>query len=233
MRRRDFIKGIAGSATAWPLAARAQQPAMPVIGLLAIRTPEFDAPLVETFKRGMSETGHFEGKNVMIEYRWAAGHFDRLSALAEELVRKQVAIIVTFGGTAAAQAAKMATSSIPIVFAIGDDPVKFGLVANLNRPGGNITGGTNFYGELAAKQLGLLRNLVPSASVIAIMANPNEPAGESQISDAQAAAKSIRQELIVFRASTASEIDTAFASLVQQQWRNLSNFEQTAIRSAC
>ncbi len=216
MRRRDFIQAIASSPVLWPLAARAQQATPPVIGLLAVRTPEFDAPLVEAFKRGMHEAGYFEGKNVVIEYRWAAGHFDRLPALADELLQKQVALIVTFGGTASARAAKSATSSIPIVFAIGDDPVKFGLVTNLNRPEGNLTGATNFYGELAAKQLGLLRNLVPSAAVIAIMANPDEPAGESQISDAHAAAKSIGQRLIVFKASTESEIDTAFTNLVGQ-----------------
>ena len=216
MRRRDFIKGIVGSAGAWPLAARAQHATSPVIGVLAVRTPEFDAPLVEAFKQGINETGYFEGKNIVIEYRWAAGHFDRLPALADELVQKQVALIVTFGGTASARAAKTATSSIPIVFSIGDDPVKLGLVTNLSRPAGNITGATNFYGELAAKQLGLLRRLVPSAAVIAIMADPNEPAGEYQISDAQAAAKSIQQELVVFRASTESEIDTAFTNLVQQ-----------------
>jgi putative ABC transport system substrate-binding protein len=215
MRRREFI-ALLGGAAAWPFAARSQQATPPVIGVLAVRTPEFDAPLVEAFKQGMNETGYFEGKNLLIEYRWAAGHFDRLPALAEELVQKQAALIVTFGGTASARAAKTATSSIPIVFSIGDDPVKLGLVTNLSRPGGNITGATNFYGELAAKQLGLLRGLVPSAAVIAIMANPNEPAGESQISDAQAAAKSIGQELIVFRASTESEIETAFTNFVQQ-----------------
>jgi putative ABC transport system substrate-binding protein len=216
MRRRAFIEGIAALTVAWPLATRAQQATPPVIGVLAVRTPEFDAPLVEAFKRGMSETGYFEDKNIVIEYRWAAGHFDRLPALANELVQKQIALIVTFGGTASARAAKTATSSIPIVFGIGDDPVKLGLVTNLSRPGGNITGATNFYGELAAKQLGLLRSLVPSASVIAIMTNPNEPAGESQSSDAKAAAKSIGQELIVFRASTEGEIDTAFTNLVQR-----------------
>jgi len=165
MRRRDFIQRTASLGVAWPLAARAQQATRPVIGVLAVRTPEFDAPLVEAFNRGMNETGYFEGKNIVIEYRWAAGHFDRLPALADELVQKQVALIVTFGGTASARAAKTATSSIPIVFSIGDDPVKLGLVTNLSRPGGNITGATNFYGELAAKQLGLLRRLVPSAAV--------------------------------------------------------------------
>ncbi len=193
MRRRQFIVLLGGAAT-WPLAARAQQATTPVIGLLAVRTPEFDAPLVEAFKRGMHETNYFEGKNVVIEYRWATGNFDRLPALADELVQKQVALIITFGGTASARAAKTATSSIPIVFAIGDDPVKFGLVTNLSRPEGNITGASNFYGELAAKQLELF-NLVPSAVVIGVMANPNEPAGESQISEAQAAAKLIGQEL--------------------------------------
>jgi putative ABC transport system substrate-binding protein len=214
MRRRQFIR-LSGGVAIWPLAASAQRQAIPTIGLLAARTPEFDAPLLDGFLRGLNETGYFEGKNVAIDYRWAEGHFDRLPALAEELVRKQVALIATFGGTAAVRAAKAATSSIPIVFAIGDDPVKFGLVANLNHPGGNITGGTNFFGELAAKQLGLLRTLVPSASVIAVLANPDEPAGEHQIADAQAAANSSGQELIVLRASTVSEIDVAFASLVQ------------------
>jgi putative ABC transport system substrate-binding protein len=217
MKRRDFITLVGTAATAWPLQTRAQQPAtLRVIGLLAVRTPEFDAPLVEAFKRGMAETDYFEGKNIIIEYRWAEGHFDRLPTLADDLVQKRVALIVTFGGTASARAAKTATSSIPIVFGIGDDPVKLGLVSNLSHPGGNITGATNFYGELAGKQLGLLRNLVPSAAVVAIMANPNEPAGESQISDAQVAAKSIGQGLIVFRASTEREIDNVFANLVQQ-----------------
>lgn len=215
MRRREFIK-LVGGTVAWPLAAQAQQAAMPVIGLLSVRTPDSDALVLDAFKRGMSETGYSESKNVMIEYRWAAGHFDRLSALAKDLVDEKVAVIATFGGTSAAQAAKMATSNIPIVFAIGDDPVKFGLVANLNRPESNVTGATNFYGALATKQLGLLRQLVPSASVIAVMADPNEPAGESQISDAQEAANSIGQQLVVFRASTEAEIDTAFADLVQQ-----------------
>jgi putative ABC transport system substrate-binding protein len=153
MKRREFITLFSGAAM-WPLAARAQ--ATPTIGLLAVRTREFDVPLLDSFMRGMNETGYFEGKNVMIDYRWAKGHFDRLPALAEELVREQVALIVTFGGMASARAAKAATSRIPIVFEIGEDPVKFDLVASLNRPGGNITGATSFFSALAAKQVGVL-----------------------------------------------------------------------------
>jgi len=147
MRRRDFIKVNAGSTAGWPLAARAQQKAVPVIGLLSVRTAEFDAPLLAEFARGMSETGFVEGTNAKIEYRWAGGEFNRLPSLAEELVRRQVALIVTLGGTAAAQAAKAASTTIPIAFAIGDDPVQSGLVTSLHQPGGNVTGATNFYTE--------------------------------------------------------------------------------------
>jgi putative ABC transport system substrate-binding protein len=217
MKRRDVLTLLGGAAAMWPLAARAQQAAMPVIGLFSVRTLEFDAPLLAAFRRGLNEAGYVEGKNVAIELRWGGGEFDRLPALAQELVRRQVALIVTFGGTSAARAAKAATAVIPIAFAIGDDPVKFGLVASLNRPGGNLTGVTNFYGELAAKQLGLLRALAPAAALIAMLVNPNEPAAESQVDQAQAAAQATAQQLIVLRASTEREIDVAFATLVQQR----------------
>jgi len=153
---------------------------MPVIGFLGVRTPEFDASMLAEFRRGLNEKGYAEGMNVAIEFRWAAGQFDRLSGLAEDLVRRHVAIIVTTGGTAAARAAKAATAAIPIVFVIGEDPVQFGLVASLSRPEGNITGVTNFYGELAAKQLGLLRELVPNPTLIAVLVNPNEVASDAE-----------------------------------------------------
>jgi putative ABC transport system substrate-binding protein len=216
MRRREFIAGL-GVATVWPVMARAQQPVMPVIGLFSVRTAEFDAPLLAAFRRGLNEGGYIEGKNVAIELRWGGGAFERLPALAQELVRRQVALIVTFGGTAAARAAKEATTVIPIAFAVGDDPVKFGLVASLNRPGGNLTGVTNFYGELAAKQLGLLRTLAPTAALIAMLVNPDEPAAESQVEQAQAAAQAIGQRLLVLRAGTEHDIDVAFAALVERR----------------
>jgi putative ABC transport system substrate-binding protein len=216
MNRRGFIAGL-GAATVWPVMARAQQQAMPVIGLFSVRTAEFDAPLLAAFRRGLNEGGYIEGKNVAIELRWGGGAFERLPALAQELVRRQVALIVTFGGTAAARAAKEATAIIPIAFAVGDDPVKFGLVASLNRPGGNLTGVTNFYGELAAKQLGLLRTLAPTAALIAMLVNPDEPAAESQVEQAQAAAQAIGQQLLVLRAGTEHDIDVAFAALADRR----------------
>jgi putative ABC transport system substrate-binding protein len=217
MKRREVIRILGGAAVSWPLAGRAQQPAMSAIGLLSARTPEADAPFLATFRRGLNEGGYIEGKNVAIELRWGGGVYDRLPALAQELVRRQVALIVTFGGTGAARAAKAATTVIPIAFAIGDDPVKFGLVDSLSRPGGNLTGVTNFSGELAAKQLGLLRTLAPAAVLIAMLVNPSEPAAESQVERAQAAAQAIGQQLLVLRAGTESDIDVAFATLVAQR----------------
>ena len=217
MKRREFITLIGGAAATWPLAARAQQPAMPIIGFLGVRTPEFDAGMLAKFRRGMSEQGYAEGTNVTIDFRWAGGQFDRLPALAEELVRRQVSLLVTSGGTASARAAKAATTAIPIVFAIGDDPVEFGLVASLNRPGGNITGVTNFYGALAAKQLGLLRELAPKVDVIAVLVNPNEPASGSQVRDAEAAAHEVGQQLVIHKATTERDIDAAFATFLEQR----------------
>jgi putative tryptophan/tyrosine transport system substrate-binding protein len=214
MRRRDFIS-IFGSAAVWPFTATAQTAGVPTIGLLGIRTAEFDAPLLADFIRGMRESGFVEGRDVKIEYRWAGGQFDRLPSFAEELVRRNVALIVTFGGTAATLAAKAASSTIPIVFSVGDDPVRSGLVSSLSRPGGKITGATNFYNELAAKQLDLLHRLLPTVTVFAMLANPNEVAAESEINDAESAARSKGLQLRVIRASTEREIDNAFATFAQ------------------
>jgi putative ABC transport system substrate-binding protein len=190
---------------------------MPVIGYFSARSSESDVPMLAAFRQGLNETGYVEGKNVAIEFRWGDGEYDRMPTLAEDLVRRQVAIIVTSGGEISAQAAKAATATIPIVFNVGADPVRFGLVASLNRPGGNLTGVTSFVRVLGAKQIGLLRELVGTAIVIAFLVNPNEPTAESQISDVQAAAREVGQQLIILRAGTESEIDAAFVAIVQQR----------------
>jgi len=217
MKRRDFLGVLGGAAATWPLVARAQQPTLPVIGYFSARSSESDVPMLAAFRQGLNETGYVEGKNVAIEFRWGDGEYDRMPTLAEDLVRRQVAIIVTSGGEISAQAAKAATATIPIVFNVGADPVRFGLVASLNRPGGNLTGVTSFVRVLGAKQIGLLRELVATATVIAFLVNPNEPTAESQISDVQAAAREVGQQLIILRAGTESEIDAAFAAIVQQR----------------
>jgi putative tryptophan/tyrosine transport system substrate-binding protein len=213
MRRREFISLITG-ATAWPLAVRAQQPALPVVGFLHGASPDGYAPMVTAFHQGLKEAGYVEGHNVAIEYRWAEGHNDRLPALAADLVRRQVAGIVT-GGTPSAFAAKAATSTIPIVFSVGIDPVRAGLVASLNRPGGNVTGVAVLTVELAAKRVQLLHELLPTASVIAVLFNPTSPLTEPETSVVQDAARSLGLELHVLNASTESEIDKAFRTLVE------------------
>jgi putative ABC transport system substrate-binding protein len=213
MRRREFISLITG-ATAWPLAVRAQQPALPVVGFLHGASPDGYAPMVTAFHQGLKEAGYVEGHNVAIEYRWAEGHNDRLPALAADLVRRQVAGIVT-GGTPPAFAAKAATSTIPIVFSVGIDPVRAGLVASLNRPGGNVTGVAVLTVELAAKRVQLLHELLPTASVIAVLFNPTSPLTEPETSVVQDAARSLGLELHVLNASTESEIDKAFRTLVE------------------
>jgi putative tryptophan/tyrosine transport system substrate-binding protein len=217
MKRRDFIT-LLGGAAAWPTVARAQQAAMPVIGFLHPGSPEAFANLVAVFRKGLSETGYVDGQNVTIEYRWAHNDYDRLSGLAADLVRRRVAVIVTPIGAGSALAAKAATTTIPIVFSAGVDPVALGLVASFNRPGGNITGIVGLTAELGAKRLGLLHELLPGAARFAVLVNPkNRSSAEAQTKDVQSAAGTIGRQIEVFTASTNSGIDTAFASLVQKR----------------
>jgi putative tryptophan/tyrosine transport system substrate-binding protein len=214
MRRREFI-GVLGGAAAWPVVARAQQPAMPVIGFLGGGSPDTDANRVRAFRQGLNEAGFAEGQNVAIEYRWADGQYDRFPALAADLVRRQVDVIAAFGGTASALPAKAATTSIPIVFSVAGDPVEFGLVDSLNRPGGNITGVAILSQTLGPKLLELLHALVPKATVIALLLNPTSPLANTLLRDAQAAAGTLGLQLQVLHASTERDFDTVFATLVQ------------------
>jgi putative ABC transport system substrate-binding protein len=216
MRRREFITLLGGAAAARPLAARAQQPAMPVIGFLGIRSPD-DTVTLAAFRRGLSEGGFVEGQNVTIEYRWAIGQYDRLPAQAAELVQKPVAVLVSAGGEPAALAAKAATSTIPIVFTIGDDPVTLGLVASFNRPGGNLTGINIFTTTLEAKRLGLLHELVPQAAAIGVLLNANFPAAERQLRDVQGAARAIGLQIHALRANIDREIEVAFETVASQR----------------
>jgi putative ABC transport system substrate-binding protein len=212
--RREFITLLGGAAAAWPLAARAQQPAMPVIGYLNFGSPESDTPRVTGLRRGLNQTGYVEGRNLMIEYRWAGNQADRLPALAADLVQLRVAVIVT-SGLVSTLAAKPATASIPIVFVAGADPVQLGLVASLNRPGGNLTGFNAFSNELGAKGLALLHELVPNTATIAFLENPNNPTFELTTRDVLAAAPAIGLKIQILKAGTDREIDAAFVSLVQ------------------
>ncbi len=217
MDRRAFIGSFAGGLLAAPLAARAQQPALPVIGYLSSGSLTQRSHQVAAFHRGLNETGYVEGQNVAIEYRWADDGYDRLPGLAADLVRRQVAVIAATGGNVSAQAAKAATTTIPIVFTSGDDPVKVGLVASLNRPGGNVTGVSLFFGELGAKRLELLHELVPKAAVIALLVNPSNPNAEAQSKDLQATARAKGLELIVLSAGVERDFDTVSATIVQQR----------------
>jgi putative ABC transport system substrate-binding protein len=212
MKRREFITLIGGAAVAWPLIARAQQP---VIGFLNSASPTSWAHLVTAFRQGLKEAGYVEGQNAAIEFRWAEGHYDRLSTLAADLVRKQVAVIVATGGSRPVLAAKAATTTIPIVFTVGGDPVKLGIVASLNRPGGNVTGVNVFTAVMDTKRFGLLRELVPTAALIAVLTNPTNPNAESQLEDVQEAARAVSQQIHILHASTERDLESAFATAVQ------------------
>ena len=219
MRRRAFITLLAGTAAAWPLAARAQQPAMPVVGFLDHRSPAALVDRLRAFRQGLKEeAGYVEGENVGIEYRWAENQRDKLAALAAELARRPVTVIVASGGFPVAFGAKAATTAIPIVFIVGDDPVKLGLVASLARPGGNLTGVNMFSGELAAKRLQLLHDLVPAVNRVAVLVNPaNATNAESTLRDVAAAARVIGLQIQAFNASTSREIDAVFAAIARER----------------
>jgi putative ABC transport system substrate-binding protein len=217
MKRRAFITLLGGAAAAWPLAARAQQPAMPVVGFLSGALPGPYAPFAAAYHRGLKETGYVEGVNTAIEYRWAEGKVDRLPALAAELVRRQVAVITATGGISPALAAKAATTTIPIVFTVSEDPVKVGLVASLGRPGGNATGVNFLVAELGSKQLGLLHELVPAAVRVGLLVNPRGPQTELATRDVAAAASAIGLQIDVVEASDSREIEAAFRTLVRNR----------------
>jgi putative ABC transport system substrate-binding protein len=222
MRRREFIGLLGGGATvAWPLAARAQQPAMPVIGFLAVASPDTYRYLLDAFRQGLKETGYVEGRNAAIEYRWADNHTDRLPVLAADLVGRQVAVIAAVGGLAAPRAAKAATKTIPIVFTTGGDPVALGLVDSLSRPGGNATGMSVFSGTLLAKRLEMARALMPVEALLAVLMNPTNPESGADLQSLQQAARTIKQRMLVLNASTESELAAAFETLVQQQSKAL------------
>jgi ABC-type uncharacterized transport system substrate-binding protein len=216
IRRREFITLLGGAAAAWPLAARAQQPVMPVIGFLYEGSPEPIAHLVAAFRKGLTESGYVEGRNVAIEFRWARNDTDRLPELAADLVARQVAVIATPTSTAAAIAAKAATPSIPIIFGTGADPVQAGLVASFNRPGGNATGISSMSTELGSKRVGLLHELVPNAERFAVLV-VNSPRAKFLIQEVQVRASSTGRQIEVFYASTSRDIETAFAGIVQRQ----------------
>jgi putative ABC transport system substrate-binding protein len=218
MRRREFIKVIAGSvAVAWPISARAQQSPLPVIGFLHSATADAYKPMTGAFRKSLSDAGYFEPQNIAIEYRWAEGELDRLPELAADLVRRQASVIFTGGGSDPCLAAKAATSKIPIVFANGTDPVEAGLVASLDRPGGNVTGITFLLNTLGPKELELLHELVPKAALVAVLINPKLSTADSQLKDLQEAARTLGQQIHVLHASTDRDIVTAFESLLQLQ----------------
>jgi putative ABC transport system substrate-binding protein len=216
MRRREFITLIGGAAAAWPLAAGAQQPAMPVVGFLSSLTQADSIHFDAAFRRGLSEMGYVEGRNVGIEYRWITDRYNQLPAMASDLVQHHVAMICAFGPPAVL-AAKAATATIPIVFVTGADPVKFGFVASFNRPGGNITGIWNVLAALAQKRMQLVRELLPEAQVITLLVNPTSPVAEPQTRDAQAAAQALGLKLNVLNAVTENDFDPVFATLIQQR----------------
>ena len=216
MRRREFIAGL-GAAAAWPVAALAQQAAMPVVGFLGTTSAAEWQPFVAAFRRGLGDSGYVEGRNVSIEYRWAAGQFDQLPALVADLTRRQVTVIVTVGSANSTRAAQASGTTIPIVFVVGTDPVRLGLVASFNRPGGNMTGVTWLAAALGSKQLEVLSELLPRAGLIAMLVNPNNPVTESELVEVQGASRKLGREIIGLRAASEREIDLAFAALIEQR----------------
>jgi len=215
LQRRAFITLLGGAAAAWPLTARAQQAATPVVGFLHMTSLETDR--LRAFRQGLKDTGYVEGENVAIEYRWAENRIDRLPELAAELVRRRVAVIAAFGGPAPALAAKAATTTVPIVFAVGEDPVRLGLVASLARPGGNLTGINFFNAEVTAKRLELLRELVPAATRVAVLVDPTGSDAEASLRDVEAAARAIGLQIQVLNASTSHEVNAAFTTFVRER----------------
>jgi putative ABC transport system substrate-binding protein len=229
IRRREFIFTLGGAAAAWPLVVRAQQPAMPVIGFLSGQSAQAFAPGVAGFRRGLNEAGYVEGQNVAIEYRWAEGRPDRLPPLAADLVRRQVAVIAATGGNNSALVAMAATSTIPIVFTSNDDPIRRGFVASINRPGGNVTGVSWFNAELGPKRLGLLHELVPNATIVALLINPDNPESARQPAELQEAARAIGLQIVVLTATTAGGASTPRS----RQWCKIGSARSSsgAIRS--
>ena len=218
MKRREFITLLGGAAAAWPLAARAQQPAMPVVGFINAGTADGAARNATAFRKGLGETGWIEGRNATVEYHWLEGQYDRVPALLADLIRRRVAVIATPGITSAALAAKAATASVPIVFGVGDDPVKLGLVASFAQPGGNATGVNFFVQEVISKRLGLLHELMPKAARIAVLINPgNGQIGEITLKEVREAARTFGLEIKVVNAGSNGEIDAAFAALARER----------------
>src|SRR5215467_8935581 len=215
LKRRDIITLLGGAAAAWPLAARGQQPAMPVIGFISSRSPSESEPDVAGFRQGLAQTGYVENQNLAIEYRWAENRYERLPALAADLAGRQVAVIAALGGPVTALAVKAATKTVPFVFITGVDPVKLGQVASFARPGGNATGLNIFITAIEAKRLGLLRELVPTAARIAVIVNPNSPEVDSQLNDVQTGADAVGWELQILRVGSEAEFDSAFATLAR------------------
>jgi putative ABC transport system substrate-binding protein len=216
MRRREFIT-VLGAAAAWPLGAQAQQPKVPVVGWLSGQSPNARAQPTVAFRQGLNEAGFAVGNNVAIEYRWAEGHYERLPALAADLVGRQVAVMVTTGSLLSSIVGKAATTAIPVVFVVGSDPVKMGLVSSLNRPDGNVTGITQFTTALEPKRLEMLHELMPSAGVVGVLVNPNNPTTEAQLREVQAAAGTMGKQIVILKAGSERDIDTAFATLDQQR----------------
>lgn len=221
MRRRKFITLLGGASVGWPLVTRAQASAAPVIGLLALSSRDTYGYALDAFRRGLGETGYVEGRNVAIEYRWADTVIDRLPALATDLVREQVTVIAAVGGLAAARAAKAATNTIPIVFTLGGDPVRLGLVASLNRPGGNATGMSLFSADLLTKRLEVARDLLPDLTLAAVLMNPTSPEYDSDLEEFQRAAQAIGQPVLVLNAATANDFPAAFETLSQKRAKAL------------